>query len=135
MIGLALADAYLEPLGYDSSAKETWNTILIILESHTLLNKFAARRKLYPVTMQYGEMMLSYLKPEKCLAGTLNDMTVEIEDRGMAMPLLNGLLRSFKNLIVLFDSLGNMDRLFTLDLVRSRLLQKNSVVNCLIIRR
>ncbi|CDF39897.1 unnamed protein product [Chondrus crispus] len=51
-------------------------------------------------------------------------MSVEIDDKEIAMAVLNGLPPRFDNLIVALDALGNEDKVFGLDFVKSRLLQE-----------
>lgn len=42
----------------------------------------------------------------------------------MAMAMLNGLPARFESLIVALDALGSEDKMFSLDFVKSRLLQE-----------
>ena len=51
-------------------------------------------------------------------------MNVEIDDKEIAMAVLNGLPPRFDNLIVALDALGNEDKVFGLEFVKSRLLQE-----------
>jgi hypothetical protein len=51
-------------------------------------------------------------------------MGVEIDDNEMAMALLNGLPDRFDGLISALDALGNEDKIFTFEFVKSRLLQE-----------
>ena len=124
VIGLSLSNEHLEHVSDVSSAKEMWHTILDVFERHTLLNKLAARRKFYTVTMEQGEKVLTYINRVQHLASILKSMKVEIDDKEMAMAVLNGLPARFDSLIVALDALGNEDKDFTLDFVKSRLLQE-----------
>ena len=60
-IGLSLSDEHLEHVSDALTAKEMWHTILNVFERHTLLNKLAARRRFYTVTMEEGEKVLTYV--------------------------------------------------------------------------
>ncbi len=51
-------------------------------------------------------------------------MGVDIDDKEMAMAVLNGLPERFNSLISELDALGNEDEAFSLDFVKSRLLQE-----------
>ena len=124
IIGLSLSDEHLEHVRDVKTAREMWNVILNVFERHTLLNKLSARRKFYTVTMQTGEKVLTYLNRVKQLAATLKSMNVEIDDQEIAMAALNGLPSSYESLIIALDALGNDEKVFTFDLVKSRLLQE-----------
>ena len=124
IIGLSLSDEHLEHVRDVQTAKEMWNTIVNVFERHTLLNKLSARRRFYTVSMENGEKMLTYLNRVKQLASTLKSMGVEIDDQELAMAALNGLPPSYESLIVALDALGNEEKFFTFELVKSRLLQE-----------
>ena len=124
VIGLALSDEHLEHVAQASTAKEMWKAITNVFERHTLLNKLAARRKFYTVTMEEGEKVLTYINRVQHLASVLKSMKVDVDDKEVAMAILNGLPSSYDNLIVALDALGNEDKLFSVDLVKSRLLQE-----------
>ena len=51
-------------------------------------------------------------------------MKVDIDDKEIAMAVLNGLPARFESLIGALDALGNEDEMFSLDFVKSRLLQE-----------
>ena len=106
------------------SAMDMWETILNVFERHTLLNKLAARRHFYTVIMQNNEKVLAYINRVKQLAARLKSMKVDIDDKEIAMAVLNGLPARFESLIVALDALGNEDEMFSLDFVKSRLLQE-----------
>ena len=129
VIGLSLSDEHLEHVRECTSAKEMWKTLMDVFERHTLLNKLAARRNFYTVTMQEGEKVLTYVNRVQQLASVLKSMDVDIDDKEMAMAVLNGLPPHYDSLIVALDALGNEDRLFTLDFVKSRLLQEEQTAN------
>eukprot|EP00171_Calliarthron_tuberculosum_P023184 IDg23184t1 len=123
-IGLSLSDALLENVREASTAKEMWTLITNVFERHTLLNKLSARRKFYTATMLDGEKILKYANRIRQLATTLKNMGVDIDDNEMAMALLNGLPDRFDSLISALDALGNEDKIFTFEFVKSRLLQE-----------
>ena len=54
------------------------------------------------------------------LAGTLKSMSMSIDDKDMAMAFLNGLPDRFDSLISALDRLGDSDKSFTLEFVKSR---------------
>ena len=124
VIGLTLSDDYLQHVRGCGSAKETWDAILNVFERHTLLNKLAARRDFYTVSMLPDEKVLVFINRVKQLAARLQSMSVEIDDKEIAMAVLNGLPSRFDNLIVALDALGNEDKVFGLEFVKSRLLQE-----------
>lgn len=123
-IGLSLSDHHLEHVRDVSTAKEMWLCILNIFERHTLLNKLAARRNFYTATMKEDENIMAFTNRIRQLASTLKSMGVEIDDKEMAMAVLNGLPERFNNLISALDALGNEDSTFSLEFVKSRLLQE-----------
>lgn len=124
IIGLSLTNEYLEHTSAATTAKEMWQAILNVFERHTLLNNLAARRKFYTVKMEEGEKVLTYVNRVQHLASVLKSMDLDVNDKEMAMAVLNGLPARFDGLIVALDALGNEDRLFSLDFVKSRLLQE-----------
>ena len=123
-IGLSLSDDHLEHVRGLESAKDMWEAIVNVFERHTLLNKLAARREFYTVEMLPNEKVLPYINRVKHLAAKLKSMSVHIDDKEMAMAVLNGLPSRFDSLIVALDALGNEDKVFGLDFVKSRLLQE-----------
>ena len=123
IIGLSLSDEHLEHVRDVKTAKEMWKCILNVFQRHTLLNKLAARRNFYTVTMKHGEKMLNYINRIRQLASTLKSMDAHVEDAEVAMTILNGLPQQYSNLIVALDALGS-DQAFTVDFVKSRLLQE-----------
>ena len=124
IIGLSLSDEHLEHVIDADTAKEMWQSIMDIFERHTLLNKLAARRNFYTAVMLSNEKILSYINRIRQLASTLKSMNVHIDDIEMALAVLNGLPERFGSLISALDALGNDDDTFSLDLVKSRLLQE-----------
>ncbi|CDF39842.1 unnamed protein product [Chondrus crispus] len=129
LIGLSLSDEHLEHVRDVDTAHEMWEAIVNVFERHTLLNKLAARREFYTVKMLSGEKMLAYINLVKQLAAILKSMSVNIDDKEMAMAVLNGLPARFEALIVALDALGNEEKIFSLDFVKSRLLQEEQRAN------
>ena len=123
VIGLSLSDEHLEHVREVKTAKEMWNCILNVFERHSLLNKLAARRNFYTVTMKEGEKMLTYINRVRQLATALRSMNAQVDDAEAAMAILHGLPDQYSGLIVALDALGD-DKSFTVDLVKSKLLQE-----------
>ena len=124
IIGLSLSDEHLEHVWDCETAKQMWEAILNVFERHALLNKLAARRRFYTVTMQNNEKVLAYINRVKQLAARLKSMNVEIDDKEIAMAVLNGLPARFESLIVALEALGSEDKMLSLEFVKSRLLQE-----------
>lgn len=124
IIGLALSSQYLEQVCHAETAKQMWKLIKDIFEKHTLLNKLAARRRFYTATLSEGESVLAFASRVRQLAGTLKSMGVNIDDQEMAMTLLNGLPERFDGLISALDALGDDEKLFTFEFVKSRCQQE-----------
>ncbi len=55
-------------------------------------------------------------------------MGVDIDDKEMAMAVLNGLPERFNSLISALDALGNEDEAFSLDFVKRRYFKKSSAL-------
>ena len=123
IIGLSLSDEHLEHVRDCETAMDMWETIPNVFERHALLNKLAARRHFYTVTMKSNEKVLAYINRVIQLAGRLKSMKVEIDDKEIAMAVLNGLPARFESLIVAINALGNEDDVVSLDFVKSRFLQ------------
>eukprot|EP00171_Calliarthron_tuberculosum_P023586 IDg23586t1 len=123
-IGLTLSDEMLKNVSHTSTALEMWEEICNVYQRHTLLNKLSARREFYTATMQSGEKMLAYINRIRQMASVLQSMDVTIGDKELAMAVLNGLPASYETIITALDAIGDDDDSFTLDKVRSRLLQE-----------
>lgn len=124
LIGLSLSDEMLEHVRGASTAKQMLDDIHNVFQRHTLLNKLRARRNFYTVEMRAGERMLSYINRVQHLGSILKSMNVDIDGQEMAMAILNGLPEQYENIITALDALGDDIKTFTLDLVKSRLLQE-----------
>lgn len=61
LIRLSLSVGNLEHVRDSESTKTLWNAIKNLFKLHSLLNKHAARRKFYTVSMEIGEKMLAYI--------------------------------------------------------------------------
>ena len=86
------------------TAMDMWETILNVFERHTLLNKLAAQLHfVHTVAIQGNEKVLAYINPVKRLATRLKSMKVDIDDKEIAMAVLNGLPARFESLIVALD--------------------------------
>ena len=129
IIRLALSDAHIEHTRDIETAKEVWASICNLFERHTLLNKLAARRNFYTATMHQSENVITFINRIKTLASTLKSMNVIIDDSEMAMAVLNGLPDDYDHLISALDALGNEDESFTLEFVKSRILQEEQRMN------
>ena len=57
------------------------------------------------------------------MASTLQAMEVVVDDKEMAMAMLNGLPPQYGTIITTLDAIGDDDASFTFEKVRSRLLQ------------
>lgn len=68
--------------------------------------------------------MLTYIKRVCEKAATLSSMDVDIDDKEIAMALLNGLPPRFGTSITALDAIGDEDDSFTFDKVKSRLLEE-----------
>lgn len=123
-IGITLSDEMLKNVAHTTTALEMWQEICNVHQRHTLLNKLAARRDFYTATMKPGEQMLVYINRVRQMATVLSAMGVDIDDKEMAMAVLNGLPSSFQTLITALDAIGDEDPTFTFDKVRSLLLQE-----------
>ena len=127
-IGLTLCDEMLKNVSHTSTALEMWQEICNVHQRHTLLNKLAARRDFYTATMKDGESMLVYINRVRQMASVLESMNVSIDDKEMAMAVLNGLPARFETIITALDAIGDEDESFTFSKVRSRLLQEEKRV-------
>ena len=124
IIGLSLLDEHLGHVRDCETAKQMWEAILNVFERHTLLNKLAPQRRFYTVTMQNDEKVFAYINRVKQLAARLKSMNVDIDDKEMAIAVLNGLPARFESLIAALDAVGSEDKMFSLEFVKSRLLQE-----------
>ncbi len=100
--------------------------VLNIFERHTLLNKLVARRKFYTATMLADERILACTNRIRQRASAEKSMGVEIDDKEMAMAVLNGLPERFNNIVSALDALGNENKNFSLEFVKRSLLQKRT---------
>lgn len=75
------------------------------------------------------ENILSFINRVRQLSSSLKSINVTVEDKEVAMEVLNGLPDRFESLISAMDALGNEYKTFTLDLVKRRLLQEEQRIN------
>lgn len=101
-----------------------WEAIKNIFERETLFNRLAARRSFYTAAMSESEDVITFITRVRQLASSLKSMGVTIDNGEMAMAVLNGLPDRFDSLISALDALGNDDKVFTLDFVKSRVPQE-----------
>lgn len=77
--------------------------------------------------------MSSYDNGVKRLAHSVQSMNFSVNEEEIAMVDFHGLPTRYGNLIVAWEALGNVDRLFILEYVKSRLLQEKSILKCKVI--
>lgn len=124
LIVLSLSDEHLEHVQTAATAKEMWVIILHTFERHTLLHELATRRRFYTAAMNTNGSFFTVCVPSYPEA-TVKSMDVTIDEKEVAMAVLNGMPPRFDNLIVVLDALGNEDTVFTLEFVKSRWLQED----------
>lgn len=105
-------------------AKKMFENIHNFLQRHTLLYKLRAHRKIHTVEMRAGERVLSYIDRVQHLGSVLRSMDVDTDGGDMAMVILIGLPIQFEIVITALDAIGDENESFTLNLVKSRLLQE-----------
>lgn len=94
-MSLSLWNDHLEHVRDCTTAKQTWLAILNVFERRTLPNKLASRRDFYTVQMTPSESVMQFANRVKRLAARLKAMSVVIDDKEMAMAVLNGLSAVF----------------------------------------
>eukprot|EP00171_Calliarthron_tuberculosum_P003752 IDg3752t1 len=109
---------------YTASRLNTCGNPCATSSKNTLLNKLAARRNFYTATIAPDESISTFSSRVRQLAATLRSMGVILEESEMAMALLNGLPERFDGLISALDALGNDDKIFTFDFIKSRCVQE-----------
>jgi coenzyme F420-reducing hydrogenase delta subunit len=100
VIGLTLSDEHLEHVRGAESAAEMWLAIKNFFQRISLLNKLAARRRFYTVSMADGERILTYINRVQQLTEELKAMGVTIDDEEVTMALLNALPNAFSTAMV-----------------------------------
>ncbi len=123
IIGFSLSARHLKHVSRVATAKEMWQSTLDLFE-RTLLNKLAARRNFCAANTREDKRIIQFVSSLRKHASTLKSMGLEIDDKEMAMAAFNGLPERFDSLICSLDVLGNENDTFTLDFVKSRLLQE-----------
>lgn len=104
-----------------------WRAINDVFEKHKILNRLNARHHFYTATMTASENILTYKNRIRRLGTTLESMGVTLDEEEMAMGVLKGLPSSYDNLVSALDAVcssGESSSTLNMDLVRSRLLQK-----------
>ncbi len=125
IIGLSISDEHLEHDRDVRPAKELLQCIVNIFERQTLLNRLAARRLFYTATKQEDENILAFTNRIRQLSSVLKSMGVDIDDKEIAMAVLNGLPERFSSLLSALDAPENEDKAFSLDFVKSCVLQED----------
>lgn len=74
--------------------------------------------------MEIGEKVRTYVNYVHQIAYTLQFMEMTVDDKEIAMAVLNGIPPQFKNLILALDASRNAEKCFTLYYAKSWLLQK-----------
>lgn len=78
-----------------------------------MLKKLSSRPDFYTATMQSGEKMLVYINRIQQKASVLQSMEFDIEDRDLAMAVLNGLPTSYGTITIALDAIGDEYDSFT----------------------
>eukprot|EP00171_Calliarthron_tuberculosum_P003646 IDg3646t1 len=80
----------LKSVSHTTEALDMWDEICNVHQRHLLLINLSARRDFYIPTMQPSENMSVYINHVRQMAATLQSIKVEIDDKEMAMAVLNG---------------------------------------------
>eukprot|EP00171_Calliarthron_tuberculosum_P005101 IDg5101t1 len=134
---LVLPAKLLQKMQYELSHREVSNMVDKVLcpddpkilmsclkGSAYIAEKTLSRRDFYTASMRNGEKMMVYINRVRQMALTLESMNVTIDDKELAMAVLNGLPERYQSIITALDAIGDEDASFTFDKVRSRLLQE-----------
>jgi hypothetical protein len=100
-----------------------WLAIKNIFRRTSVLNKLAARRRFYTVSLADGDRIFKYINRVKQLTEELKAMDVTIVVEEVAMAVLNRLPPNYDTLIGLLDTMGDHAKL-TLEFTKSRLIQE-----------
>lgn len=98
-------------------------SIYNVFQRHKLLNRLKAQYELYTVEMRAGERMLSNTNRVQHPGWVLKSMSVDIDRNEVAMAILKGLPCRYDNIITALDAVGDENALFTLENVKSCLIQ------------
>jgi gag-polypeptide of LTR copia-type len=124
VIGLTLSDEHLEHVRDAQTAADMWKCLMNAFQRCSLLNKLAARRRFYTVSMEEDEHTLGYINRVRHMADELKSMDCVVGDEEVVMAILNGLPSEYDHLIVALDAMGgDGETKLTLDVTKSRLLQ------------
>ena len=124
VIGMTLGKEHLELVSECTSAFAMWKTILELFQRKTLLNKLMTRRRFYTAKMVDSENTMSFISRVRQMASDCKALDISIDDKDIAMTVLCGLPEKYEHLIVAIDTATDDDT-FTLDFVKSRLLQED----------
>lgn len=100
-----------------------WKPISDLFQRRTLLNRKAARRKLYTTIMNNYKRVKTYISWIRQHATNLKSMDTDVDDQNLATAVLRGPPEAFDHFIAGFHAVATNDSL-TLYFVESRLLQK-----------
>lgn len=76
-------------------AKAVWKIVLHIFQRYTLVKKVKDRRNFYKVTPEPSENILSFTCRVGQLESVWKSVSVDVNDAGAAMTILNGLYDEF----------------------------------------
>jgi gag-polypeptide of LTR copia-type len=109
VIGLTLTGDHLEHIRNAKTAAEMWTALKNVFQRSSLLNKLAAHRRFYTVSIMEDEGILTYRVRQ--IAEELKSMDAKIDETEVAMAVLNGLPSKYDHLIVALDALGDDTKL------------------------
>lgn len=97
--GLSLSDEMLKNVRQTTTSFQMGTEICNLHQRHTLLDKLSARRDFYTATMRGNEKMLVYINRVRQMASILESMGIDIDDKELAMAVLNGLPDKYRPII------------------------------------
>jgi hypothetical protein len=100
-----------------------WTALKKVFQRNSLLNKLAARRRFYTVSMLEDEGMLTYINRVRQIAEEFKSMDAKIDETEVSMAVLNGLPPKNDHLIVALDAFGD-DAKLTMEFTKSHMLQE-----------
>jgi gag-polypeptide of LTR copia-type len=99
VIGLTLSDEHLEHVRDAQTAADVWKCLMNVFQRCSLLNKLAARRRFYTVSMGEDENMLGYINRARHIADELKSMECVVGDEEVVMAILMVCRRSMTTLL------------------------------------
>jgi hypothetical protein len=85
-------------------AKELWHNLGNLYQSKSLVNKLFLRKKLYHLTMEYGDSVTEHLNAFNTLVSQLFSVKITIAEEDKCITLLCSFLDSWDNLVVAIGS-------------------------------